>query len=901
MGNKKKVKKKKKNVKKKNNKKINATKYENNKYPFVSICTPSYKRKEYIKILKECVLSQDYPLNKMEWIVFDDSPKEELREILKDVSICKYIYNPNKLILSKKRNIIHNFCKGDIIIYMDSDDFYFPTRVSHAVDLLIKNPKIMVVGSSKLFIYYTYRDKIYETKLINKNHATAATLAFKKELLLQTRYDDDKHFAEEKNFLKNYSFPMIQLNPLKTLLVIVHDKHTIDKEQCILEKEKFNILETDLKLEDLLNKRKLEKLKKAKLNIDVRSIIKKYKSIGRKINYNKKNNIIPVEKKKIISFCLWGDNKMYTKGAIYNVLLAKKIYPGWVCRFYIPHPTYKTYKYKHPSYNNSDIADNMEESNNVPLNIITELKKLGAEIIFVKEDGTYKSFFWRMRAIDDPEVNIMIVRDCDSRLTYRERKAVDYWLKSKKQFHIMRDHNWHTTEILGAMWGIKKNGSIKNISDILDYKDIKKCNVKYGIDQKILKEKIYPLIKNDCIIHDEIVKYEKNCLSFPSKRHKNQYVGQPYNENNLSLISMNRDMLHKNKDYKEKFEIDALNVIINTGFLGSESWYIYETLLKKIFGDYVYINKNPDNTESYDAADIVFYGSRTHIKNKKENERVKYIYLSIEPHNYNNMIYDLLIDTKICKEYDNFEILSKPETYKIIKKEKINKKKKFIYFPHYSLSFLSRKSNNVNDLIKKYDIKELNNIYNMKKNFCAMICTEGSDIKRKLYNKLSKYRKVHSMGKFLNNFKEYTLKDRFSYDENGRELFYDNCVDIYKKYKFVLCIENEYNKNNRKHYITEKIINVMLANSIPIYKGSKNIADHFNENSFINIDNYDNYDDLLTYIKKLDKNKKLYIEKLNEPWCKNNLLNHYLDWHNNFITHEITKKIKKFIFNTNNI
>ena len=34
--------------------------------------------------------------------------------------------------------------------------------------------------------------------------------------------------------------------------------------------------------------------------------------------------------KNIISFCLWGDNPIYTIGAIRNAELAQEIYPGFV-------------------------------------------------------------------------------------------------------------------------------------------------------------------------------------------------------------------------------------------------------------------------------------------------------------------------------------------------------------------------------------------------------------------------------------------------------------------------------------------------------------------------------------------------------------------------------------------
>ena len=43
--------------------------------------------------------------------------------------------------------------------------------------------------------------------------------------------------------------------------------------------------------------------------------------------------------KNVISYCLWGDNQFYVDGAIFNVQLAKKFYPEWVCRFYVEEST----------------------------------------------------------------------------------------------------------------------------------------------------------------------------------------------------------------------------------------------------------------------------------------------------------------------------------------------------------------------------------------------------------------------------------------------------------------------------------------------------------------------------------------------------------------------------------
>ena len=65
------------------------------------------------------------------------------------------------------------------------------------------------------------------------NHSTAATFAFKKELLNETSFDNDACIAEEKKFLKNYSIPFVQLDPMKTILVFSHNHNSFDKKMLL--------------------------------------------------------------------------------------------------------------------------------------------------------------------------------------------------------------------------------------------------------------------------------------------------------------------------------------------------------------------------------------------------------------------------------------------------------------------------------------------------------------------------------------------------------------------------------------------------------------------------------------------------------------------------------------------
>jgi glycosyltransferase involved in cell wall biosynthesis len=56
---------------------------------------------------------------------------------------------------------MHNKCSGDIIIYMDDDDYYPPERISHAVQTLQDNPSFLIAGCSEMYVYFDSKQKMY--------------------------------------------------------------------------------------------------------------------------------------------------------------------------------------------------------------------------------------------------------------------------------------------------------------------------------------------------------------------------------------------------------------------------------------------------------------------------------------------------------------------------------------------------------------------------------------------------------------------------------------------------------------------------------------------------------------------------------------------------------------------
>ena len=205
--------------------------------------------------------------------------------------------------------------------------------------------------------------------------------------------------------------------------------------------------------------------------------------------------------KKVISFSLWGNNPKYTIGAVRNAELIPLIYPGWIGRFYC--------------------------ANTVPINIIEKLSNLNSEIVKINEPGNFTGSFWRFTAISDQDVDVMISRDTDSRLTNREALAVKFWLESGKLFHVMRDHPFHSVKILAGMWGAKKP-ILENMKKLID--KYKKENYKQ-VDQEFLHKVIWPKVKRKVYINDPF--FDKK--PFPEKRNNLEFVGKVWDENENTI------------------------------------------------------------------------------------------------------------------------------------------------------------------------------------------------------------------------------------------------------------------------------------------------------------------------------------------------------------------------------
>ena len=210
---------------------------------FVSILVPTKDRPQFVENILNNFNRQSYKSDKMELIIMDDGALD-LASNFENFSYISYI-KVRPMTLGEKRNKLIEIAKGDILIFFDDDDYYPKDKVSECVRVLENNTNYLITGSSVMYIYFPkYNDILKYGPSWHPNHATCATLAFKKEYYKNNKFPHLRK-AEEKKFLNGYKSPLYQMNPFKSILVIGHNENTVNKYNY-----RDTLEKTDLTLDD---------------------------------------------------------------------------------------------------------------------------------------------------------------------------------------------------------------------------------------------------------------------------------------------------------------------------------------------------------------------------------------------------------------------------------------------------------------------------------------------------------------------------------------------------------------------------------------------------------------------------------------------------------------------------
>jgi len=147
--------------------------------------------------------------------------------------------------------------------------------VSHAVDTLTNHREALCVGSSEIYVYFKHIHKMYQSGPYSDTHATAGTFAFRASMLKDCCYENHAALAEERHFLKNYTVPFAQLDPLKTILVFSHEHNTFDKRK-LLENPHPDFFKESSKTINMFIRQEKEKPIKDFFLKDIDALLEKY-------------------------------------------------------------------------------------------------------------------------------------------------------------------------------------------------------------------------------------------------------------------------------------------------------------------------------------------------------------------------------------------------------------------------------------------------------------------------------------------------------------------------------------------------------------------------------------------------------------------------------------------------
>jgi glycosyltransferase involved in cell wall biosynthesis len=239
-------------------------------FPYVACICPTYNRRKYLENLLYIFDYQEWPKHRRELILLDDSEtsNQDIIEKFKKDNKVNYIYLPERLNLGRKRNLLNelvyskevrkqygvsNDIMPEYVVCFDDDDYYPPCRIKEAI-MKMKSTRNILCGSTILHVFMTNYNTTYQFGPYGPRHCTNGTMAYHVSFVKDRAhyYEDEATKAEEKFFLKEFSEPMVQLNPDKVMLCISHNSNTFDKRRIANQGKK-----TEIKLKDIVKDKKL--------------------------------------------------------------------------------------------------------------------------------------------------------------------------------------------------------------------------------------------------------------------------------------------------------------------------------------------------------------------------------------------------------------------------------------------------------------------------------------------------------------------------------------------------------------------------------------------------------------------------------------------------------------------
>ena len=207
---------------------------DNTDCPMISVITPTYNRRKFIDLAFHNILLSDYPKDKIEWIIVDDSddPAESVSDKIatfaKRAPVAQVVYVPlpKKHSIGYKRNVGVERASHNVIVFMDDDDHYPETSFRRRVAWLSKHPwNPQVVACSTIACY----DLVKGVSAVNTppwnlspaKRVSEATLTFYKSFWEQRKFPHT-NMAEGEEFLTGRESALLDIPPQQILVAFSH-------------------------------------------------------------------------------------------------------------------------------------------------------------------------------------------------------------------------------------------------------------------------------------------------------------------------------------------------------------------------------------------------------------------------------------------------------------------------------------------------------------------------------------------------------------------------------------------------------------------------------------------------------------------------------------------------------
>ena len=195
----------------------------------VSILVATRDRPKFIPQVLRNIANQTYPKGQIEVVIADDG-QHPIGHLLPQGGAFIYIRYEHPISLGQKRQELKERATGDIMVCMDDDDYYPPTRVAKAVEALRAYPHIGFAYSPTINLYYPHERAIYSSGPWTTNWPHA-TFAFTRKFADTHHYKKGDVYGEERHFTDFYRVPHIRLEAKDTMLALCHNHNTIPKDR----------------------------------------------------------------------------------------------------------------------------------------------------------------------------------------------------------------------------------------------------------------------------------------------------------------------------------------------------------------------------------------------------------------------------------------------------------------------------------------------------------------------------------------------------------------------------------------------------------------------------------------------------------------------------------------------